>query len=156
MSDDLSNFNLVELIELLEPVREPDVVSLVPQTAGWIWLGLLVVALASFAVHRLVVRRRANAYRRVALRKLAVAGSDPAAIAQILRRAALSVYPRNEVASLYGREWLAFLDSTYEGGGFRSGPGQALATAPYTKASHADGLSELAATWIRRHRADLK
>ena len=153
MNDDLSNLNLVELIDRLQPVPEPAVVSLWLQTMGWIWLGLAVTGLTAFGVHRFVCWRRANAYRRAALQELAAVGSDPAAIALILRRSALSAYPRTRVASLHGDDWLAFLDRTYGGKGFQDGPGRTLATAPYVSEANAHGLATLAAIWIRRHRA---
>jgi Ca-activated chloride channel family protein len=151
MSEDLSKLTLVDLLDLLEPVPEPPQVSLWPQTAGWIWLGLAVACVAAWLGRRWLLTRRANAYRRAALKAVAAAGDDPAALAVIVRRAALAGYPRAEVAGLYGEDWLAFLDEAYGGSGFRAGPGRLLAVAPYTSARRAPDLASLVAEWVRHH-----
>ena len=49
----------------------------------------------------------------------------------LLRRVAISINPRAEVASLTGRQWLEFLDKSVTGTPFSDGCGQLLATAPY-------------------------
>jgi hypothetical protein len=152
MSDALDGLNLIELLDLLEPVPEPPAPALWPQTAGWVWLGLALAALALWVGRRLLARRRANAYRCAALDAIAAAGDDPAALAAILRRAALAAYPRRAVAGLAGDDWLAFLDRAYGGAGFREGPGRALIRAPYAPGAAAPGLAALAAEWTRRHR----
>jgi hypothetical protein len=153
MSEDLSKLNLVELLELLEPLPEPPAVSLWPHTAGWIWLAIAVLAGAAWLARRWVRRHRANAYRRAALREIAAAGNDPAVLAEILRRTALSAFPRAEVAGLYGNAWLGFLDRAYGGTEFGNGPGRVLAVAPYAPAeARGPDLVPLAAAWVRRHR----
>ena len=152
MSVDLSRLTLVDLLDLLEPVPEPPQIPLWPQTAGWVWLGLAVVCVAAWLGRRWLVNRRANAYRRAALKEIAAAGDDPAALTVIVRRAALAGYPRTEVAGLYGEDWLAFLDEAYGGTGFREGPGRLLAVAPYAPAGRAPDLAPLIAEWVRRHR----
>ena len=155
MSEDLSTLNLVELLDLLEPVPEPPPVSLWPETAGWIWVGIFLIIGIVMFVRRWLLHRRANAYRRAALKELDAAGDDPAMIAAILRRTALAAFPRSKAAALYGADWLAFLDNAYGGTGFREGPGQAIAKAPYAGADDSAGLSPLAAEWVRRHRRDV-
>ena len=154
MSEDLAELNLVELLDLLEPVPEPLPVSLWPETTGWIWLGIFLIIAALLLVHRWLLRRRANAYRRTALRALAEADDDPVAIAAILRRTALAAFPRAKTASLYGADWLAFLDDAYGGTGFSEGPGRAIAKAPYAKADDQAHLLPLAIEWVRRHRRE--
>lgn len=151
MSEDLTKLNLVELLDLLEPVPEPTPVSLWPQTTGWIWLGLALLAAAVWIVRRWRRQRHANAYRRAALQEIATAGNNPAVVAQILRRTALSAFPRSEVAGLHGEDWLSFLDRTYGGNGFLQGPGRLLAVAPYAQSVEAADLAPLAAEWVRRH-----
>ena len=73
MSEDLSRLTLVDLLDLLEPVPEPPQVSLWPQTVGWIWLGLAVACVAGWLGRRWLMNRRANAYRRAALKEIAAA-----------------------------------------------------------------------------------
>ena len=152
MSDDLSKLNLVELLDLLEPLPEPARPSLWPQTVGWLWLGLLVAAVVVWLGLRWRRRRRANAYRRAALAAIATAGGDPVALADILRRTALAGYSRREVAALHGDEWLAFLDNAYCATGFRDGPGKDLATAPYRPMPAGPDTRALVADWVRKHR----
>ncbi len=152
MSEDLAQLNLVELLDLLEAVPEPPPVSLLPETAGWIWLGLVLLTATVWVILRWRRQRRANAYRRAALQEIAAAGNDPATVAQILRRTALTAFPRSEVAGLHGEDWLAFLDRTYGGTGFLRGPGQLLAVAPYAQSAETADLTPLAAEWVRCHR----
>ena len=151
MIEDLSKLSLVDLLDLLEPIPEPIPVSLWPQTAGWIWLGLAVACVAAWLGRRWILAHRANAYRRAALAAITTAGDDPTALAAVLRRAALAGYPRAEVAGLFGEDWLAFLDDAYGGTGFCEGPGRLLAVAPYASAGQTPDLSSLVAEWVRRH-----
>ncbi|MDJ0858668.1 MAG: DUF4381 domain-containing protein [Dinoroseobacter sp.] len=152
MSEEFEGLGLVELLDLLEPVPEPEPISMVPQTVGWVWLGVLVAALTVWLARRVIRHRRANAYRRAALAALQDAGDDPAQIAVVLRRVAVTAYSRDKVASLSGADWLAFLDSSFSGTGFRNGPGTVLASAPFTEGHHtAPGLNALARTWVEKH-----
>jgi hypothetical protein len=154
MSDDLTGLNLVELYDRLVVPDAPAPVSMWPQTAGWIWLMLGLVIVGSVVGWKIAAWRQATAYRRAALAELRAAGDDPVAIAIVLRRTALSGFPREAVAGLHGAEWLAFLDGAagkvrFDG----SEAGVVLAKAPYTpQAPHKD-LSAMAETWIRTHRA---
>ncbi|MFC6688894.1 DUF4381 domain-containing protein [Jhaorihella thermophila] len=147
--------SLTSLIAQLVPPAEPPPVSMMPQTAGWAVLGAAALAGLGFLAWRMWRTWRANAYRRAALRALGQAGGDPAAIAEILRRAALAAYPRRDVAGLIGEDWLAFLDETGPEAVFAHGPGRVLAIAPYRPVE--DGgpaLRAIAETWIRRHRRE--
>jgi hypothetical protein len=142
---------LIDLIDRLAEPAEPAPVSMMPQTVGWAVLGALAALVLTWLVVRAVRHWRADAYRRAALKALDGAGDDPAAVSEILRRAALVAYGRPRVASLHGAEWLAFLDRT--GGGFASGPGTALAVAPWrSDPAPVKGLGDVAARWVRRHR----
>jgi len=103
----------------LADIAVPDPVSWYPQAWGW-W----VLASALFvAVLVLTIRRArrfvADRYRREALRECAAlearleSESRRAAalveLAVLLKRTALSAWPRAEVASLSGRTWIEFL-----------------------------------------------
>ncbi|MGI9437169.1 MAG: DUF4381 domain-containing protein [Geminicoccaceae bacterium] len=152
MSDDLSTMNLVELLDLLEPVPEPPAVPLWPETVGWIWLGIVLIAGLAWLVRRWLLDHRANAYRRAALKEVALAGDDASAVAEVLRRTAIAAFPRAKTAGLYGEDWLAFLDRTYGGTGFSKGPGRVIASAPYRSVNDNEDLAPLATAWVRRHR----
>lgn len=154
MKEGWKGLNLPDLIDLLAPVPEPDPVSMVPQTAGWIWLGLVLLAVLAAIIWRIRIHRKKNAYRRQALEELKTS-SDPAGIAQILRRTALVAYPRANVASLNGDAWLVFLDNSYNGNGFSSGPGRLIADGPYQRDVEATNLAPLARKWIKTHHKDV-
>ena len=154
MSEDLTQLDLVELLQKLEPIPEPAPLSLWPQTAGWIWLGLFLLILLILGVRRWLQCRRANAYRRAALAEIDSAGKDPVVIATILRRTALAAFPREQVAALHGESWLQFLDRSYGGQGFTQGPGRALTIAPYREDADAAGLQPLVIEWIKQHRVE--
>lgn len=152
MTEDLAKLGLIELLDLLEPVPDPPSVSMWPQTGGWIVVCGVLVVTGAWLVWRIVRNRRANAYRRAALREIELAGDEVAALAGILRRTALAAFPRAEVAGLYGEAWLAFLDRSYGGNAFQEGPGRAFALAPYVPSRAEEPLAPLASEWVRRHR----
>jgi Ca-activated chloride channel family protein len=152
MTEEFKGLGLVELIELLEEVPEPPPIPLTPQTPGWIVLGVAMAALLYLLLRWMLLRHRAEAYRRAALYELSQAGDDPAVIASILRRTALAAYPRAEVAGLAGADWLAFLDSTFQGNGFAEGAGQVFGTAPFRSHPSDSNAAKLARDWIRGHR----
>lgn len=143
--------NLVDLIDGLVEPAEPSPVSLVPQTWGWAVVLLLLLGLAVWLGRRWVVRRHANAYRRVAARAVAEA-TTAADIAVVLRRAALAAYPRTDVAGLTGQDWLAFLESS---GGLPIPPvtGAELLAAPYRpdRLPPSPELRLWAEAWVRGH-----
>lgn len=143
--------SLIGLIEQLIEPAEPPPISMLPQTWGWAVLAGLLLAALAFGIWRWQCHRRANAYRREALRLLAAAGDDPADIARILRRTALAAYPRENVAGLTGAAWLSFLDRQVGGTAFAEGAGSILARAPYRAATPDPQLTRLAEGWIRRH-----
>jgi hypothetical protein len=148
--------NLVDLIEALQPPPEPSPVSMMPQTWGWAVLAVLVSILILRLAWRAWRRWRANAYRRAALAELDRAGDDPAAIAGILRRCALATWPRGDVASLTGTDWLAFLERTGRGS-FSEAGAKALLAGPYRPSPAATpGLRREASAWVRQHKVEGK
>lgn len=152
MSTHLTGKNLIELLDMLEPVPEPAAISLMPQTPGWAVLGGVVLGLLVWAARHLRARHRANAYRRAALEELAGSGGDAAQIAGLLRRTAMARYGREQAAGLTGRDWLNFLDQSYGGKGFSGGLGQMLLAAPYRRSASDPALADLARDWIQGHR----
>jgi len=149
----------------LQELALPDAVSYAPQTAGWYLLFGAVAAGLAWVAIRSYRLWRANRYRRVALERLRAINeasqSDPSAIAELpelVKRTALAFSTRTETAELYGVDWLAFLDSTYGGAGFSTGPGRVLPSLAYSASpslGEADrtALVALLEKWIRKHHA---
>jgi hypothetical protein len=102
-------------LDNLRPLGLPDAVSWFPPQPGWwILLGML-LAFAALGLWRLAQAYRANAYRRLALAELQTLAQQQniaAPLVTLLKRTALSAYPRSEVAGLTGPAWQDFLART--------------------------------------------
>ncbi|AML51124.1 DUF4381 domain-containing protein [Falsihalocynthiibacter arcticus] len=153
MSDDLSTLSLSELYDELIPPAAPADISMFPQTVGWIWLGLAILATLGFLLNLWLKYRRENAYRRAAIGALKRAGDDPVALANVLRKTALAAFPRQDVAGLIGDSWLAFLDSTAGKPLFTdTAAGTALIHAPYQSTHMPSDLPARAKEWVTSHK----
>ena len=95
-------------LERLHDLALPSDVSWWPLAAGWYVVFALLLLVAIRFLWHARVKWKANAYRREALVQLAGA-SDVAAVAEILRRAALVFSPRNSIADLSGEAWVNWL-----------------------------------------------
>lgn len=149
----------------LRDIHLPAAVSWWPPAPGW-WLLALILLLACFGFWRLLHRYRDGRVRRAAraaLERLFAAhrqhrddGRLLRELSVLIRRIALSRFPRRDIARLSGSAWLAFLDQALEGSrqehGFSRGPGQVLAEGPYTPAPELElaALQRLCRTWLRR------
>lgn len=95
-------------LDRLHDVVVPPAVPFWPPAPGWyVVIAIGAICLAA-ALYHLWTRWRANAYRREALRELETADSS-AGISEILRRVALSIAPRDEVAAQTGNSWTQWL-----------------------------------------------
>jgi len=149
------------------PLRDlhlPEPVSWWPPAPGWWLLALLtlmLLALLGWWLRRRRLRGRIPHSARRALRELANRyrkdedGVRLAAdLSVLLRRIAITLYPRQEVARLTGEAWLEFLDrplrNTKTPDAFRLGAGHVLLEAPYNPRCLVDGkgLLRLAELWI--------
>lgn len=141
----------------LRDIHLPAPVSWWPPAPGW-WMlaALLLIALA--AVYGGYRRRRRTQWRRVALAELQhLHGETPEqflrGVSVLLRRVAVTRFPRHDVAALIGEQWLAFLDRTLDKGtAFQSGAGRALAVGPYADEPEVDteALYALCERWIKQ------
>jgi hypothetical protein len=163
MSDPASLQNLQDIIE-------PAAVSFWPPAAG-IWLIMALALLwACVGVAVLWNRWRQNAYRRAGMQELQKirhrlrrdeTTKAIQELAALLKRVALTAFPRDRVASLSGDNWLAFLDATMGGGTFSAGPGNLLAASAYRRSDFSldvsdrqiDELFNLAGIWIKQHQS---
>lgn len=134
-----------------------------PPAPGWLWLLGIGSIVALAALLRAAARWQRNRYRREALAELMrlEGAAHDAGVAlgmsELLKRVALTAYPRAEVAALNGRQWFAFLDRT-GGTHFASGLGATLERTTYRPPAGALAVDEIRAlageirTWIRQHR----
>ena len=133
-------------LDNLQDIILPQPPSLWPPAPG-VWVGL-VVGLAVLAALILAVRRarQRSAYRRAGLALLEVA-QTARDVNVILKRVALAVFPRPQVAPLYDDDWVAFLNGSCSSTSFT----QFGKTRP--DADVTPELRSCAGTWIRHHRA---
>lgn len=145
------NVDAANLDNLRDIVTPPPVPWWPPAPGWWFLLAMLTVALV-IALFRGLRKWRANAYRRAALRAIQAA-SNLAEVAELLKRAALAAYPRNEVAPLSGVAWTDWLGKTTG----RQVPGNVVQALTRDVFARPDtpvdpGIRDFAADWIRRHR----
>lgn len=158
--------SLENLVDIVVPPPAP----LWPPAPGWPVLAALAAAATLWCGWRQVRRWRADAYRREALSTLENLTGEltdrearPRALrgmAVLLKRTALAAWPRRVVAGLTGEPWLSFLQRTYAGSPFPSGPLRRLAEMAHApdreirQAPEEDIRKTGAAVedWIRRHR----
>jgi HAMP domain-containing protein len=150
----------------LRDIHLPPPISWWPPAPGWWILAALVllIALGIFIWRR---HRARNRWRQYALNELANLRAQHAAqsltatrligdLSVLLRRVAISRFPREEVAALSGEAWLAFLDGTLgDPAGFLSPAGRLLSVGPYARESSIDtqsleALLDLSERWLRK------
>ncbi|GGP25049.1 DUF4381 domain-containing protein [Silvimonas amylolytica] len=120
----------------LQEITPPAPVPYTPQTWGWAVLAVLLLLLVGWGAWRLWRHHQAQAWRRAALSELAAieaALGDEAtrlaaqrALPALVKRVGLVIAPREKVAELSGTAWLQWLDGTWRGTAFSTGPGQLL------------------------------
>jgi hypothetical protein len=135
-------------LQNLNDIVLPATVGWWPLAPGWyILFASLLIALA-WSGYRLLHRWKNNRYRRAALRELQLlkerihateerdAEVRDAKLRQIpilLKRTALSVYPRSQVASLSGKDWFHFLNSTVKNPSFTESTASTLSKISYSR-----------------------
>lgn len=137
---DNESYSLSNLREIVVPDAPP---FWPPAPGMWVALGIVVLVLL-FTGWRLYAARKRNAYRRAGL--LLLAGAKTAHdVSVVMKRVALAVFPREQVASLYADDWVAFLHKTCPRSHF---PDSVTTDASGTSSP---ALIEIAGAWIRHH-----
>jgi len=115
-----------------------------PAPGAWVALGMVLATLL-FIAWRLHAVRKRNAYRKAGL--LLLRSAETAYdVAVVVKRVALAVFPREQVASLYGQDWVEFLHESCPRNQFTAMLAIEAGDAPDTE------LVKLASIWIRHHR----
>ena len=152
MSDPASLQNLNDIVV-------PAPVAWWPPAPGWYALAGILLLVLLWLGFRGLRSWQQNRYRRAALRVLAgIAASGPAeaaALPDLLKRVALSAWPRDQIAGLVGSEWHRFLDTAAGSDRFEGATGSLLEQAAYAPAGLAEeAFRALCADvdwWIRHH-----
>lgn len=113
-----------------------------PLATGWYFLLGLLLLVFAWSVYRLLQHWLKNRYRREALHELQLLENSiqnstqrDAGLRQIpvlLKRTALSAYPREQVASLTGKDWISFLNSCIKNTAFSEPVASTLEQAAYS------------------------
>ncbi|VAW74579.1 FIG00657500: hypothetical protein [hydrothermal vent metagenome] len=148
----------------LRDIHLPAEPGLWPPALGWWVLATLLLILLVWAARAANRRYHLRHQRQKILAMLNTLEQEtnrnatPEKIAQLstlLRRLALSRYPRRRVAALTGRDWLTFLDESGGKGQFSHGPGQVLSTGPYQARLPAGldtrALGALVRDWVKQN-----
>jgi hypothetical protein len=156
-SDSFGNY----LIHGIDEIGLPSPVSWWPSAPGWQVLGFIAAAWLVWRGIRRATRWWRNRYRREALRQLQQHQQQDrvAVLPYYLKVTALQAYPREEVASLSGSDWLVFLDAHYSGPSFAEGPGKQLLSVSYLPQDQwqlddeaRTALIDMSLQWIATHR----
>jgi hypothetical protein len=160
LPDIFGNYAIRGIVEVLPPGP----ISWFPSTIGWKLLLAMLLAATGYRLWKYWRYWRRNRYRAAALANLKRYRAENLApevelvrIAGLLKATALQVFPRQEIASLSGENWLQWLDESTERVIF-SAPSRELlrdalyrGTAPDTTIDLAT-LCRESADWIRGHR----
>jgi len=148
----------------LRDIHLPIAISWWPPAPGW-WLLLVLVLVIILLVWWLQRRKRALRIRVAALAEWEAlmdvfqreqnVSQLVSGLSVLLRRIALSYYPREEVAGLSGEAWLRYLDNSHswlQPNGFSEGAGRLLLAGPYQRQIDGDvlALHALCGEWLVR------
>ena len=152
------NYSLGDFVEVVSPAG----ISWLPQTAGWLWLAAFALAYGLQRGWRWLRHWYRNRYRReatAALAGLAEEGTSIAQINRLLKLTALAVFPREQVASLSGDDWVNFLNKHCPAAPFSPQQGQWLALGSYCElqldSAATTGLLQASASWVNLHESPL-
>lgn len=156
------NWGNPELSQLIE-LSPPQAISWYPQTLGWYLVLAIITSLLIYRLYQSYRQYLANAYRRAAfseLEQLTIKLHSHNLLPTLLRRTALYAYPRQEVASLTGREWEAWLDDQCPHCHFSTTHQGQLERLAYEQSNslsdeQLQSLHNAIANWIKRHKAAL-
>ena len=156
-------------LQNLNNIVLPEAAGWWPLASGWYFLlGFLLIILTWF-IYTSVKHRINNRYRRIALHQLKLLAQEinktdkrDTVLRQIpilLKRTALTAYPRRQLASLTGKSWHDFLNSKVGTSSFTESNCNSLDNISYSAGSlekvDAEAASELLKAcrhWLKHHR----
>ncbi len=124
----------------LRDIHLPESASVWPLSIGWWVLFAMTILMMTWLVIKAIKRRKQKRHQRKILAKFKALeeklkatpnNNTVAEINTLLRQLAITYYPRTEIASLTGGDWLHFLDESGDTHDFSQGAGRILIEAPY-------------------------
>ena len=149
----------------LRDIHLPASIDAWPPAFGWWLLGGLVLIAMGLLIYSAWRYWRSQRYSREAIIELRALYSTYQreegpqdylrGYTELLKRVALTHYPRSQVAALTGETWVQFLDSTAQSHEFSTGAGQILIQGKYQAQTEVDveAMQRLGILWIKRHRS---
>ena len=124
----------------LRDIHIPEAISWWPPAIGW-WVLAVLIPLCLYLIVKLYKRVTRKTALKSAKKQLKFLQDNQqltkqeklVALSSLMRRIAVSLYPRTEVASLTGDDWLNFLDQSIPNRGFNSDTGWLLTEGLYSK-----------------------
>ena len=155
-------------LDRLHDIVTPPPVPWWPPAPAWYWVLAFLALLAAVLAVKGFLRWQHNRYRREALKlwredsallgDVRTRAQALVRLSELLKRTALSAFPRDEVASLTGPAWFGFLDRTAPNSNFNSGDGRLLQEAAYDSrvAATVDDaqvrrIADSVRSWIKYH-----
>ena len=142
----------------LRDIHLPEAISWWPPAIGW-WVLAVLLPLCLYLIVKLYKRVTRKTALKSAKKYFQILRHDDhltkqeklVALSSLMRRSAISLYPRTDVASLTAEDWLNFLDKSIANRGFNSDTGWLLTDALYSKKADTQYLSplfNLCETWL--------
>ena len=147
----------------LGPLYEPEAVGFSFQSPGWYFLGGVIILLALYISIKWLRKYLKNAYRRDALKHLSAIetrlGEQEEAVCLrstlvLLKNVAMQAFGRENVAALYGKDWLLFLEEKGKDTAFRKYSSPISASLYRLEKPQTEQLREiidLSKKWIKTH-----
>ena len=155
------------LIHGIDEIILPEAVSMWPSAPGWKVLSIIILLWVLYRTVNWIKYTWRNRYRGEVLRQIdkiqKQSENDINSVISILphylKVTALQAYPRHDVASLSGNEWLIFLDLHYAGPSFSKSVGKKLLTISYLpqeqwqiSKEESRTLIKMSRQWIKKHK----
>lgn len=146
----------------LRDIHIPEAIGLWPPAIGW-WVLAVLIPLAiylSYKLYKYITRKTALKSVKKQIKALKInqdLGEQQKLIelSSLMRRTAVSIFPREDVASLTGEKWLNFLDKKLANTSFNTETGQLLVDAAYRKAPNLNELMvlfDLCEDWLNQQK----
>ncbi len=134
----------------LKDIHLPEAIGWWPPAVGWWILAVLIPLMLVLLIflYKRITRKTAIKDAKKILNEIKLdSGLDDyqklCQLSVLMRRTAISHYPRTEVASLTSKEWLLFLQRPMQDNRFTEGVGKLLTEAPYMKSVDNVPIKEL-------------